>query len=248
LKKISQSINFDLNASWKADDFSENDLKKWMKQLNELRGEIKAAYSIQLIENQQAPIYPILVTDHPFRNQLNNNKTSNLIQQECFIKATNSASIENNGLIVKHLGPNSDYAHILGKRLYSKGRHTTRFKIQQSTLPYSIFFGCISSEIPQKSINYNSSAVVGWFGYNEIYQHGIWNNNSTLHGYDSNEIETDDIIQLTFDCDQRCIELFHERLNKTYRLAVNIEKAPFPWQILVVLLHADDCVKILPKK
>jgi hypothetical protein len=245
LTTISRNIAFDLNSSWKADDFSENDLRKWMKQLNELRLEIKSSFSIQFIKDQRYPIYPITIVNKNVQNHSNTNK---LNHQEYFFIATNSASIENNGLIVKHIGPDLDYAHILGKQLYSQGRHTIQFKIIQSTHPYIIFFGCISSKIVQKSINYNSSSVVGWFGYNEIYQHATWNNNSTIHGYDSNEIQTNDILDLTFDCDQRYIELFHERMNKTHRLPVNIDKAPLPWQLLVVLVHENDCVKILPKR
>jgi hypothetical protein len=245
LTKKSHHINSNLNSSWKSDDFSENDLIKWTKQLNELRLEIKSAYSMQLIEDQRYPIYPIIITNTNIQNHQNINKRNS---EEYFSKAPNSASIEDDGLIVKHIGSDLDYAHILGKQFYSKGRHTIQFKIIQCTLPYIIFFGCISSENMHKSINYNSPLVVGWFGYNEIYRHGIWNNNLTVHGYDSNEIQIDDVLHFTFDCDQRRIELFHERTNKTYKLPVNIVKAPFPWQLLVVLIHKDDCVKILPKR
>jgi hypothetical protein len=248
LTRISHDIVVDLNSSWKTDDFSENDLLRWKKQLNDLRLEIKSLYSIQFIEDQQYPIYPITITNNTFQNHLNINKQLKLNSQEYFFKATNPASIENDGLIVKHIGSDSHYAHILGKMLYSQGRHTIQFRIIQSAVPYTIFFGCISSEIIQSSINYKSSFAVGWFGYNEIYQHGIWNNNLNIHGYDSNEIQTDDILHLTFDCDQKQIELFHKRMNKTYKLPVNINKAPLPWQLLVVLVQKDDCVKILPKE
>jgi hypothetical protein len=246
LTKISRDIASDLHSSRKTDDFSEKDLTRWMQQLNDLRSDIKSSYSLHLIEDQQSPISLVTIASNYSRDTHKNQLKLN--PDECFSQVTHSASIENNGMTVKHTGRDLDHAHILGKKFYSQGRHTTRFNISQSASPYIIFFGCISSERKQKLINYTSSFVVGWFGYNEIYQHGIWNNNLTMHGYDSSEIETNDILHLTFDCDQKQIELYHERLNKTHKLVVNIEKAPFPWQILVVLVHEDDCVKILPKR
>ncbi|CAF0737318.1 unnamed protein product [Rotaria sordida] len=252
LIRISRDIAYDLNSSMKTDDFSEKDLIRWIKKLNDLRLEIRSSYSIELIEDQRFPIYPIVITHNKFpniyKNNPNINNPLNPNSEELFFKTTSSASIENGGIIIKHIGPDLNYAHILGKQFYSQGRHTTRFKIVQCTLPYIIFFGCISSNVVQKVLNYNSSSVVGWFGYNEIYQHGIWNNNLDMHDYDSNQIQKNDILNLTFDCDRKEIELFHERINKTHRLQVDIDKAPFPWQILVVLVHEDDCVRILPKR
>ena len=66
------------------------------------------------------------------------------------------------------------------------------------------------------------------------------------NGYDSSEIRTNDILSLTFDCEKQQIELYHERKNKTYKIQVDIGKAPFPWRLLVVLCHLNDCVRILP--
>ena len=249
LIRLTNEVSVQMKSARKADDFAENEISKWAKQLNELRAEMKSAYSVQLIEDQRYPIYPITFTNSFFSGHSNNSKASHLVNPERFLKTTSTAaSIENNGLIVKHIGEESDYAHILGKQLYSQGRHTNRFKIVQCTTPYIIFFGCISTEAPADSINYNSPYAVGWFGYNEIYQHGTWHNAVGIHGYDSSEFDADDTVQLTFDCDQHCIEFRHERLNRTYRLSINVEKAPLPWQILLVLVHEDDCVKILPNR
>ncbi|CAF1012461.1 unnamed protein product [Rotaria sp. Silwood1] len=252
LTRISRDLAYDFKSSMKTDDFSENDLIRWIKKLNDLRLEIKSSYSIELIEDQRFPIYPITVTHNKFPNMYRNNpnikNSFNANSEELFFKTTGPASIENSGIIVKHNGPDLDYGHVLCKQFYSQGRHTIRFKIVQCTLPYIIFFGCISSEVIQQVLNYNSSSVVGWFGYNEIYEHGIWNNNLAIHGYDSNQFQKNDIVNLTFDCDQQEIELFHERINKSYKLQVDIDKAPLPWQILIVLVHEDDCVRILPKR
>ena len=81
--------------------------------------------------------------------------------------------------------------------------------------------------------------------YDEVYQHKVVNRNSKDHGYKSDEIKTNDVLQLTFDCEKRQIELFQERTNKRHTLAVNIDKAPFPWQLLLVLSRNNDSVRIL---
>jgi hypothetical protein len=66
-----------------------------------------------------------------------------------------------------------------------------------------------------------------------------------MHGYDSHKIEIHDIVSLTFDCDQRQVELYPERTNKIHELSVDIDNVPFPWQILVILTDGNDCVRIL---
>ena len=73
-------------------------------------------------------------------------------------------------------------------------------------------------------------------------------NNCNLHGYNGDEITTDDVLHLTFDCDRRQIELLHERKNKRHTLLVDIAQAPFPWQLLLVLDYLGDSVRILIEK
>ncbi len=113
------------------------------------------------------------------------------------------------------------------------------------SFPYDIFFGCVSSLTIEQDITYYSLYSVGWFGYNRVYRHKSVMQNCEAYGYNSNEIEEKDVLQFTFDCGKRQIELFHERLNKTHILEVDIKKAPLPWQLLLILSHTKDCVRIL---
>ncbi|CAF0766153.1 unnamed protein product [Adineta ricciae] len=246
--RISRAIALDLKASYKADDFQENDLKRWMTQLNDLRREIQSSDCLQLIEDQQSSISLIKIIHRKLPDLINHDHKAphSNPAKERFLKAAYPASVHNDGLIAKHIGDEMDYGHVIGTQFYSRGCHTIRLKILRSTTPYNIFFGCISSERIPSIMNYNSSFAVGWFGHNEIYQHGIWNNNARIHHYNSDDMQTNDIVCLTFDCDKKNIALFHERTNKTYKLAVNTDKAPFPWQLLVVLVNEGDSVKILP--
>jgi hypothetical protein len=66
-----------------------------------------------------------------------------------------------------------------------------------------------------------------------------------MHGYNSDKIETYDVVSLTFDCDQQQIELYPERTKKIHELPVDLDKAPLPWQLLLILTYANDCVRIL---
>ena len=84
------------------------------------------------------------------------------------------------------------------------------------------------------------------FGCDQVYQHGRCTTNYKIYGYQSSKIETDDILHLILDCDNKQIKLFHERRNTTCTLPVNVNLAPFPWQYLVVLDVPGDSVKILP--
>lgn len=243
LTKLSRQLANQMNTSYETDQFSEIDLNRWKKQLADLRVEMtsNSTSNVQLIENRQAPLFLLSVGNQNVSNEY----FDKLFPSEKFSKASPSISIEENGRLVRHVGPDMDYGHILGEMNYSQSRHLLSFQIEQFTAPYMIFFGCISTNRPEKNSHYKSSSVVGWFGYNEIYQHGIWNNNARIHGYESEEIQQHDRLDLTFDCEKKIIELYHPRINRTYKLTVNLDKAPLPWKLLVVLTHPGDCVRMM---
>ena len=233
-------IAMNLRSSREADDFTEKELNRWTKQLKQLKLEITSPLPLKLIENEWSVIKLITVKD--------NNTSSNIpvsITQDRFSKVIGGVILDEDGHVAKHTKNDWNYEYVLGEQLYSEGRHTILFKIEQSGTPYNIFFGCISSEAIQSRISINSSFTVGWFGFNQVYQHGIRNGNPNSHGYNSNVIATNDVLYLSFDCDQKQIELFHEDTNKRHILTVDITKAPLPWQLLMMLTDKDDCVRIL---
>ena len=246
LKKLSEEMAANLISSYKTDNFSEVDLSQWTKQLTDLRLKMASSYSMEIVEDKQLPLYFIAVTNKlsPLGHPLGTNAHRSP-RHDLFIKANQSISIENDGLLIRHIGPDLDYGHVLGQRTYTEGRHTLSFQIEQTSIPYMIFFGCVSKSKADKTVNYRSPSVVGWFGYNEAYQHGVWNNSVKIHGYESSDIGTNDRLQLIFDCEKKQIEFHRPRTNKRNKLSVNIDKAPLPWQLLVVLTHIDDCVRIL---
>ena len=242
LTKLSEQMASDMISSYKADSFSETDLTQWTKQLTELRSKMASPSSMEIVEDKQSPLYFIAIV-----NQFSSlgNHANRSPRHDRFVTANQSISIENDGLLIRHVGPDLDYGHVLGQRTYSQGRHTLCFQIEHSAAPYMMFFGCISKSKANKTMNYKSPSVVGWFGYNEVYQHGVWNNSVRIHGYESSDIGSNDRLQLIIDCEKKQIEWHHPRTNRRSKLSVNIDQAPLPWQLLIVLTHTDDCLRIL---
>ena len=247
LKKVSQQMANHLVTSYKTDNFSENELNRWAKQLRDLRTELSSINTVELSEEKQSPLFMIRVNQKSISGEQQSSRLQNYSTspEDIFHKASSSIVIEENGTRIKHIGQDLDYGNILGQQTYSKGRHSFTFRIEHFTSPYMIFFGGISTQRNQKLLHYTSIRAVGWFGYNEIYQHGTWSTHAHNQGYRSDEIEEKDLIDLIFDCDQKQMEFHHQRTQKIYALKINTEKAPLPWQLFVVLTHTDDCVTLV---
>lgn len=253
LSTVCHDILEKLHLNRKMGEFCVNDLNRAMQQLKQLKKKVESPLSVNLIEDKKSVIHLITIKGTDFMNQdIEKTKIYSITKrvltsdiQEKFSKIIGPVTITDNGLLARYNGQNSTFAYILGEQLYSKGKQTVRFKIEQSQIPYNIFFGCVSSKINFNQIHYKSSMVAGWFGYNEVYQQSSCITNVQMHGYDSDKIETYDILSLTFDCDERQIELYPERTKKIHELSIDTDKAPFPWQLLVILTYENDSVRIL---
>ena len=242
-------IAVNLRASREADDFSESDLSRWIEQLKELKLELDSPSSLKIIQDLDSPISLIKVehTDLITKKRANSEQISPAkppmlrVVQERFSQVFGRAIIEEEGTAVRHVGVRKEYVHILGEQLYSKDRQVVRLRIGYKNAQYNTFLGCISSVEINNKVNFDLSSAAGWFGRNEIYHHGVINHED----YDSSEIRADDILTVTFDCEDRQIELFHERTKKTNKIPIDLGKAPFPWRLLVVLYRPNDWIRII---
>lgn len=238
--RMYQDMSTRLHSSRDADDYSEIELKRWMKQLQQLKSDLTQPAPMKLIENEWSAIKLINVKD---TNHAANAPVSNT--QERFSRVLGSVTLDGEGLVARRTNTDWNYEYVLGEQSYYEGRHTIPFRIERSGEPYNIFFGCISSAAFRNRISINSTSAVGWAGFNQVFQHGVHNSDPNSHGYQSNEIAVNDVLSLTFDCDKRQIELFHEDTNKRHILNVDVQQAPLPWQLLVMLADRDDCVRIV---
>ncbi|CAF1297532.1 unnamed protein product [Rotaria sordida] len=253
LSKTCHDITENLRTSLEADDFSENDLIRWKKQLKELQLEMTSPSSAKLIPDKNAPIYLMtLKTNDSSNDQDANRKKSsassnspNQDLQERFLQTLGPVNLEENGYLAKCVDAGSSFAYIRGRFLYSDGCHTIRFKIENYQQPYRIFFGCMASKTALKENVFITSDSVGWFGHDQVYENGRCSSNVQKYGYKSSAIKINDVLYLTIDCKTKQIRLFHERLKTICTLSINENLTPFPWQFLLVLCNSGDTVRIL---
>jgi len=253
LSKICHDTTVNLRSSREADDYSEKDFIHWTEQLKILKAKITSASTVKIFEDKKDVIRLINIETNNSHGNVQVNKikqpslptnSSNLKMQEKFSHVLGPVTIEDQGYLVKHTGPSAEYAYIRGHLLYSYGCHTIRFKLEKFKQPYNIFLGCTSSQTASKKCDFKSPDIVGWSEQNQVYENGRCSSNCKKYGYKSYSIMPNDILRIIFDCDQKQIKLFNERLNKISTLKVNINKTPYPWQLLLVMFHPKDCVRI----
>ena len=252
--KACRDITETLRSSREADDFSEGDLIQWMKQVKALQKEIKRPSSVNLVYEESSAIAWIAVKGKNTASGESASKEKPPEQgnqskptiQERFLQIIRPVSLSESGSVSKRVGSRTGFAHMRGQYKYSTSCFTIRFRIEQGARPYRIFFGCMSSEEELKENAFKCPQAVGWFGFDQVYEHGRCTSNVSKYGYYSSKIDTNDELHLTLDCDNKQIRLFHEREKRTSILSVNTKLAPLPWQFLVVLCHAGDSVRILP--
>ena len=227
-------IAIDIRSSRQRDSFGEDDLKRWTEQLNKLKSELRLSESIELIEDQQSAIPLITIREKNIKHDL----------IDSFSTVIRYNQVKEDDLLVVQTCFIDRCSYILGRELYSNGQEIVRLRIENITTPYNIFLGCFSPATIENPISFRSTSVVGWFGYNERWKHGIVDSNRINHGYHSDEIGVNDVLCLTFNCLEQQVELFHTRLNRQHILPVNLDRTPFPWQLLIVLTNENDSLRI----
>lgn len=165
--------------------------------------------------------------------------------QERFVESNGLVIIENNGLSIKHVDDDHKCIYFRGGKLYHEGCHQVTFRIVQGIGSLNNFIGIASSEISLRLLMFHLTAVVGWFNNEDGWQHGKTIRRTKFEDSKDDEIKTNDIIQLKMDCDNKRIELFHERTNKHHVMMVDSRKTPLPWKILLAFHRKNDCIKIL---
>jgi hypothetical protein len=163
---------------------------------------------------------------------------------DLFDRSAGNIRIEDNGQIIIH-GQWSDHSSVRGKGEYSFGQYRFRFKIEELDPDKWAFFGIVSKTAPIKPISINTPTAYGLAGQDGICLNGIYQNTNT-NGYKS-DIEMNDKVELFIDCDHQLIRLTNERTSSSHELKIDLDKCPFPWQLLLGLCcSAGDRIRILP--
>jgi hypothetical protein len=163
---------------------------------------------------------------------------------DLFDRSAGNIRIEDNGQTIIH-GQWSDHSSVRGKGEYSFGQHRFRFKLEELDPDKWAFFGIVSKNAPIKAISISIPTAYGLAGQDGICLNGIYQNKNK-NQYKS-DMEMNDKLELFIDCDRQLIRLTNERTHSSHELNIDIEKCPFPWQLLLGLCcSAGDRIRILP--
>ena len=252
LKMSIESMTDELDRRRQSDDFTENDLKRWMEQLNELRKKLDYASVITTTndDENQSCIRLIRISDRsqtrpcaPPIRLAEHTKESVAFANERFGDVDGKAVLADDGrLVTCCLASILTQPIIYGLQRYSAGKHHLRFRVEKIG-DARLFCGIVRSleNISRSGQAQNSNtSLYGWWDLNEA----IVNGKVQTSKY-RNLIGKGDEVVLTLDCDNKQIQLQHQRTKRLARLTVELDKCPLPWKVVLRLQSVGDSVRIL---
>lgn len=226
----------------KSNNFTETDVHKWTKQLEELRNLLEKPSTISIVQERKcnSAIHGIKIVEKPSESSdINETFAPNVIEDtnERFVTIFGPCTLSDDNRLVTQSSYRAGLSQITGESEYSSGKHAINFLIEKKGLK-NMFFGIYSST-KQTSSTFDSS-VHGWWNLDYM----IINGEST-GGNDTETIQAGDRVTLTIDCDQRQIDFEHHRTKRLIHLPINLDVCAFPWKILVRLLTTGDSLRIV---
>jgi hypothetical protein len=120
------------------------------------------------------------------------------------------------------------------------GRHHIRFQIEKM-ISNRFFIGIVtSSQTDPSSVFSPFSTVNGWWPCLHAVVCGVSEKSSTVK-----EMKKGDELTLILDCDNKQIYIIHDRTKQILQLAVDIQKCPFPWKLVVGLVDVGNGIRII---
>jgi hypothetical protein len=243
LRKSVTKITNELQAGRESDDYTEMDINKWTKQLQELRKMLESPSTIDIDESEasKSAIRFIKVRDQQ-QHRLPNSAVgeSNRCSNERFNEVDGKALISEEGLVATFDG-NSVFSRpiIYGANRYSSGTHRIHFRIDRIG-KLTIFLGITTSFVKITETYSYDQALYGWWDLFKIVVNG------NIQQCDGDKVvRTGDEMTLILDCDNRQIQLQHHRTNLSREVSIDINKCPFPWKAVVQFKYQGDSVRIL---
>ncbi|CAF3260235.1 unnamed protein product [Rotaria sp. Silwood2] len=237
-----------IQSSEKLNNYTELDLRRWIKQLEELRILLEKPSSISIVEDEKPSsfIHTIKVIDNQSllnsslileKSKSNSQKSTDSLEEHFFL-IFGPCQLSEDDCVVTHSSYRAGLSQISDINHYSSGKHATDFLIERKGIK-NIFIGIISSSHKIISPIFDYS-IHGWWNLDHVIING------ERKGDNGNEtIETGDKITLIIDCDHQQIQIEHHRTKRLVQLPINLDVCPFPWKILVRLLAGGDSIRIL---
>ncbi len=245
LKISLEQINSQLQLSQHLEDYTESDLEMWTNQLKEFRNQLKAPLAINVIDDddKDAIIRLIKVSlslDSP--QPIDTFDPINQRTTEGFDQMTRKSSLSENRFMARCL--DQGISVIYGIQSYSSGVHSIRFRIERLAKS-NIFFGITTGSQMDIEPTSRAPSTNGWWNLDSSVENGMRPRKSCITTTTTTTIDTGDEVTLVLACDLEQIYFHHHRTQSKLTMAINLEKCPFPWKILVVLLEKDDSVFLL---
>ncbi|CAF0847768.1 unnamed protein product [Adineta steineri] len=219
----------ELNQAREVDDYFETELNEWMKKLDILKDNLfkPKVIEINLADNNIPLISKPLIS---------------MFSEEIIEKIVGNIRIEDNGQTIIHNHHQNCHATARGSNEYTWGQHRFRLKLENINTNKWIFIGIINKDTSMKETSHKSLSTYGWAPPDQVYLNGA------LHtGYKNynSDIELNDIMMFTIDCDRQKISLTNERTRSTWVIDIDLNKCPYPWQLHFNLHNANDRIRIL---
>lgn len=210
-----------------SDNFTEIDLRRWTKQLNELKDLLETPPKISVIEekNSSSSVGTLQVLPLPS-------------PREQFLPVFGPCRLSADRLVVTQGDYRAGLSQLTGQGEYSSGRHSIEFLLENKGRK-NLFIGVRSPHARADPNNIDAS-VHGWWNLDHLIING-----ESQSGRSNDGLQTGDAVRLILDCDQRHISLEHDRTNQSFTLPIRLDQCPFPWKILVRLLTTDDRLRII---
>ncbi|CAF1211625.1 unnamed protein product [Didymodactylos carnosus] len=224
----------ELQSNRKSDDYTENDINRWIQQLKGLREIMEKPSNVEIVEESNgASIHLIKVRENCSQQQ------PHAFLSERFDKAVGAVALSQDGLMAWHVDYIGSNGSTSGVNLYSSGTHHIRFRLE-GDWGHWFFSGIIPSSQEMVADASRSRSVYGWWDFE----------NTVINGKQQSVgkaefIEKDDEMTLTLNCGKKQIELEHHRTNSLTHLPVDLRVCPFPWKLLVGFDWRGGCVHIL---
>ena len=197
-----------LNRAKQDGEYFENDIRDWSERLHKLQEAFQEQQKMQICNEKSTT---------PFISKISISDMSDGAFTPSYSTMNYHKSLTNYS---------EEYSDVRESGEYSTGVRALRFKIEQYGPTSSVLFGIISKRGTEGSTPYDNPTLYGWGEKNLVYRGGDVQANHD--GYRS-DIQTDDILMLTIDCDRELITLKNERTFRSYVLEVDLNKCPFPW-------------------
>ncbi len=227
-----QSFAEQLNKSREQSDYIETDLQKWKKYLEDLQSNLASPSAIDINRHENIPIISKPYIDV----KITNDSFERVFE--------NSIRLQEDGKVVVYEG-SGGYKEIRGKTKYQFGCHQIHILIEHPRNLWT-FLGINSESTALQSASYKAPSAYGWCSGKFIYTKGQCGLDFSIFPNNLIEMKSNDVITLTFDCDNHKISMTNSRTKAKHNLTVDIHSCRLPWQLHVILREPKSRVRILP--